>query len=371
MAIINEWMGKRPWDHQWSRTWQKESPRLAQFDKEHFFGTQGPRFSTARHEICLGVCFALCLIKAIRLGHIEHCSGIVVTRFLLPSVFGYFLSVSHKVTQFCTSQTTSTIARRFHANWPTHNWSRLCPCESPSSKQVTAWRECSLFDITKNAPYAWGNFHACAFTRFQKPQQLGRAWIACSSIVTSRAQRAEPDLNGQRCCKLRLKLLLVAKKTWKLIVEFVTTKRLVCKNGHSLFEPPSRVFYTVFGLCMSLRRQPILSKSLRTPAPVDLTIHTFHTVDRTAGCRFAVVARFGKRWEFGDNRKVCKAFVCQYAPPRSCCSWGPVEANCCMSAPRRLHWMASVMVMWSTLSSQSTHATFRWPNGFFFICTLR
>ena len=35
-------MGKRcwPWDHQWSRTWQKESPGLAQFDKEHFFGME-------------------------------------------------------------------------------------------------------------------------------------------------------------------------------------------------------------------------------------------------------------------------------------------------------------------------------------------
>ena len=49
------------------------------------------------------------------------------------------------------------------------------------------------------------------------------------------------------------------------------------------------------GLCMSLRRQTILSKSLRAPAPVDLTIHTFRTVDRTAGRRFAVAARFGKR----------------------------------------------------------------------------
>ena len=37
-------------DHQWSTTWQKESPGLAQFDKEHFFGTQGPRYSTARHQ---------------------------------------------------------------------------------------------------------------------------------------------------------------------------------------------------------------------------------------------------------------------------------------------------------------------------------
>ena len=33
-------MGTRcwPWDHQKSRTWQKKSPGLAQFDKEHFFG---------------------------------------------------------------------------------------------------------------------------------------------------------------------------------------------------------------------------------------------------------------------------------------------------------------------------------------------
>ena len=48
-------------------------------------------------------------------------------------------------------------------------------------------------------------------------------------------------------------------------------------------------------LCMSLRRRTILSKRLRAPAPVDLTIHTFRTVDRTAGRHFAVVAQFGKR----------------------------------------------------------------------------
>ena len=29
------------------------------------------------------------------------------------------------------------------------------------------------FYMMKNAPYAWENFHACPFTRFQKPQQLG------------------------------------------------------------------------------------------------------------------------------------------------------------------------------------------------------
>ena len=51
--------------------------------------------------------------------------------------------------------------------------------------------------------------------------------------------------------------------------------------------------------------------------------HFSHAVDRTAGRRFVVVAQFGKRWEFGDNREVWKAFVCQYAPSHSCCSWGP------------------------------------------------
>ena len=116
------------------------------------------------------------------------------------------------------------------------------------------------------------------------------------------------------------------------------------------------------GMSLHVSSSATLSKSLRTPAPVDLTIHTFRTVDGTAGRRFAVVARFGKRWEFGDNREVCKAFVC---PRRSCCSWGPAEAKRCMPTPRRLH-MASVMMMWSTLSSHSADATFRRPNGFFF-----
>ena len=78
--------------------------------------------------------------------------------------------------------------------------------------------------------------------------ELGWTRLACSSINTCAvAQRAETR-SQQPALKLRLKLLLVdqlAKKTRKLIVEFVTTKRLVCKNGHSLVEPPSRVFYTV------------------------------------------------------------------------------------------------------------------------------
>ena len=65
-------------------------------------------------------------------------------------------------------------------------------------------------------------------------------------LVTLRAQRAGPnlhDISGQCCCKLQLKLLAWQRR--KLFIEFVTAKRLVCKNGHSLVEPPSRVFYTV------------------------------------------------------------------------------------------------------------------------------
>ena len=46
-----------------------------------------------------------------------------------------------------------------------------------------------------------------------------------------------------------------------------------------------RVLYGI-GLRMSLRQRSIPSKRLRAPARVDLTIHTFSTVDRTAGRRF-------------------------------------------------------------------------------------
>ena len=46
-----------------------------------------------------------------------------------------------------------------------------------------------------------------------------------------------------------------------------------------------RVLYGI-GLRMSLRWRTILSKRLRAPARVDLTIHTFRTVDRTTGRRF-------------------------------------------------------------------------------------
>ena len=137
--------------------------------------------------------------------------------------------------------------------------------------------------VAKNAPYACGNFHASTFTRFrlQEWPLAGRATVP-------------------------------------------------------------RVLYGI-GLRMSLRRQTILSKSLWAPTRVALTIHTFRMVDKTEP-QVEVVVLFGKRWEFGDNREVWKAFVCRYAPPRSCCSWGTAEAKRCMPTPRRLHWMASDVI---------------------------
>ena len=41
---------------------------------------------SCNNEICLGVGFALCVIKALRLARIERCSGTVVTLVLLPSL---------------------------------------------------------------------------------------------------------------------------------------------------------------------------------------------------------------------------------------------------------------------------------------------
>ena len=122
----------------------------------------------------------------------------------------------------------------------------------------------------------------------------GYRGIACSSIITC---AAEPDLSGQRYCKLRLKL--ASGSTGK--EDLKADRRVRHYKEVGLQEWPlagratvPRLLYGI-SLCMSLRRRTILSKSLRAPAPVDLTIHTFRTVDRTTGRRFAVVAQFGKR----------------------------------------------------------------------------
>ena len=130
--------------------------------------------------------------------------------------------------------------------------------------------------------------------------ELGRARPACSSITTCASSEPRPNHSSQRCCKLRLKLLLHAggstgKEDLKAGCR-VRHYKEVCLQEWPLAGRATipRVLYGI-SLCMSLRRRTTLSKSLRAPAPVDLTIHTFRTVDRAAGRRFAVVARFGKR----------------------------------------------------------------------------
>ena len=107
-----------------------------------------------------------------------------------------------------------------------------------------------------------------------------------SVLVKSRAQRSGPDLSGQRCCKLRLKLLYCR--------ELLAKKKAVHRVCHckevGLQEWPlagrasvPRVLYSI-GLRMSLRRRTILfyGHPLASPSPVQADI----TGDRTVGRRF-------------------------------------------------------------------------------------
>ena len=78
---------------------------------------------------------------------------------------------------------------------------------------------------------------------------VGRARLACSSINTCAAiWRAET--RSQQPALLETAAETTAggstgKEDLKADRRVRHTKRLVCKNGHSLVEPPSRVFYTI------------------------------------------------------------------------------------------------------------------------------
>ena len=70
----------------------------------------------------------------------------------------------------------------------------------------------------------------------------------------------------------------VASCSWnrqrrKLFAEFVTAKRLVCKNGHTLVEPLSRVFYMVsVSTYFFVDERSFFRRAL---ARIALTIHDF------------------------------------------------------------------------------------------------
>ena len=103
-----------------------------------------------------------------------------------------------------------------------------------------------------------------------------------ASVLVDHHVRSEPkpDLSSlasavancgrNYCCMLVDQL---AKKTWKLIVEFVTTKRLVCKNGHSLVEPPSRVYTVSVSACLFVGErlfQKVFGRPLPSTSPLTL-----------------------------------------------------------------------------------------------------
>ena len=120
------------------------------------------------------------------------------------------------------------------------------------------------------------------------------------------------ECSSQRCCKLRLKLLLHASgSTGK--EDLKADRRVRHYKEVGLQEWPlsgratiPRVLYGIgLSLCMSLRRRTFLSKSLRAPAPVDLTIHTFRTVDRTAGLGLPLLHGSGR----GENLVTIARFV--------------------------------------------------------------
>ena len=182
----------------------------------------------------------------------------------------------------------------YNADWATH-----------VQRVRDVLRRCAengiMIHITKNAPYSWGNSYACAITRCQKPQQLGRVRRARqSSIITCVALVSRAG--SQRAALLQAAAETTASgSTGK--EDLKADRRVRHYKEVGLQEWPlagratvQRVLYGI-SLCMFLRRRTILSKCLRAPASVDLTIHNFRTVDRirTAGHRFVVVAQFGKR----------------------------------------------------------------------------
>ena len=125
--------------------------------------------------------------------------------------------------------------------------------------------------ITKNAPYAWGNFRACAITRFQKPQQLSWAGPGYRTRRSTRAQWAR-DRDPISAASALLQTAAETTASGSTGKEDLKADRRVRHYKEvGLQEWPlagraniPRVLYGI-SLCMSLRRRTILLKSLRAP----------------------------------------------------------------------------------------------------------
>ena len=172
--------------------------------------------------------------------------------------------------------------------------------------------------ITKNAPYSWRNFHACAITRFQKPQQLDRARIRDSVLVDhhARASRSPSPISAASA---------VASCGWNYCWWINWQRRLESWSSSSSLQRGWSATMATHWLshcpACSIRYQSLHVFSSANDSFKKFTgarfrrphhSHFWHGRQnrRSSFCRCRTVRR--KRWVFGDNREVWKTFVCQY-----------------------------------------------------------
>ena len=97
----------------------------------------------------------------------------------------HLLSQNLKVKVRCIPNMKGKSCMATKCRW-TNQRVQTFPVDGLEGKNICEWN--FGHNVAENAPCACGNFYACALTRFQKPQQLGRTRIACSS----RHVRSEP-----------------------------------------------------------------------------------------------------------------------------------------------------------------------------------
>ena len=75
--------------NRWFRNQGRSSDNFENLDFRSCLMIDLGRETDGNNEICLGVRFALCIIKVLRLARIKHCFGTVVTRILLHSLWNF------------------------------------------------------------------------------------------------------------------------------------------------------------------------------------------------------------------------------------------------------------------------------------------
>ena len=132
----------------------------------------------------------------------------------------------------------------------------LCTLPNCSSANVhvnftSSEKKSSL--VPQKALYTCGNVYACAFTRFQNRNCWAGRGLRARHVGSAASQATELSLSGQQCSCCKLQQTLAKKKAF-LFVWLVTAKKFVCKNGHSLVQPP----FCCLCLGTSVRQRTIL-----------------------------------------------------------------------------------------------------------------